>query len=46
VGALIEALKSEGDSVSTRAAEALREITKEDFGQDYEEWTEWYKKRQ
>ena len=46
MGALIEALKNEEDSVSTRAAEALREITKKDFGQDYEKWAMWYKKRQ
>lgn len=44
--ALIEALKNEENSISAKAAEALREITKEDFGQDYEEWAKWYKKRQ
>lgn len=44
MGALIEALKNEEDSVSIRVAEALIEITKEDFGKDYEKWTSWHKK--
>jgi hypothetical protein len=43
VGALIEALKNKEDSLRLRVAEALKEITKEYFGQDYDKWTMWYK---
>jgi HEAT repeat protein len=44
VEALIEALKDNQDSVRSRAAEALEDITKEDFGQNHEDWTTWYEK--
>jgi hypothetical protein len=45
VEALIQALKNEEESVTTRAAEALREITEEDLGPDYEDWADWHERQ-
>jgi hypothetical protein len=44
VDALIEALKDEDWGVRARAAEALREITGQDFGKDPEKWQKWWEK--
>ena len=34
-----------GAGVRESVAEALKEITGEDFGGDYEEWWKWYEKQ-
>ena len=42
---LIEALKDEDEGARWLAAEALKKITGNDFGEDYEEWRKWYEKQ-
>ena len=46
MGALIEALKSKEESLCLRVTEALKEITKKDFGRNYDKWITWYKKHE
>ena len=41
---LIESLKDNTVWVCRGAAEALKKITRQDFGEDYEKWKEWYDK--
>ena len=41
----IEALKDDYKDVQLAAAGALTKLTGEDFGRNYEEWTEWQKKQ-
>jgi len=41
---LIEALKDRSEYVRWHAADALKKITKQDFGEDYDEWKAWYEK--
>jgi HEAT repeat protein len=42
VGPLVKALRDKEYSVAQAAAEALKKITKRDFGKDYEKWKKWY----
>jgi HEAT repeat protein len=41
---LIEVLKDEDNDVRYLAADALKDITGKDFGEDYEKWKEWREK--
>jgi HEAT repeat protein len=42
VGPLIELLKHEEYIVQRDAVHLLKKITKQDFGEDYDKWKEWY----
>jgi hypothetical protein len=44
IAPLIEALKDKDEKVCSCAAVALANITKQDFGEDYTKWKEWYEK--
>ncbi len=46
VAPLIQALKDEYEDVRGSAARALKNITKQDFDEDYEKWRQWYDKNQ
>ena len=46
VGCLIDALLDENETVRKEALSSLRAVTGEDFGDDYEKWDEWFKKKE
>ena len=43
IPALMEALKDNYKDVQLRASYALKDITGENFGRDYDKWSRWYK---
>ena len=45
IGPLINSLKDDSGWVRRRAAEALKKMTKQDFGENCDKWKEWYEER-
>jgi len=45
VDSLIAAMKDESSTIRTSALEALKQITGKDYGEDYDQWLQWWKEQ-